>query len=294
MPELPDLRVYLEALRERVVGQRLEYVRTLSPFVLRSVSPPLSAIEGQVVDDLRRVGKRIVFVFPAAHFLVVHLMVAGRFRWSDQANAKLAGRIGLASLGFSNGTLFLTEAAKKKRASLTLLLGEDALEAIDPGGLDVFKCDLSEFRRRLATENHTLKRALTDPRLFSGIGNAYSDEILNAAGLSPVTLTGRLGDAEVERLFEATRQVLTEWTDRLLGEFEGRFPGAGEITAFRPDFSVHGKFGQPCGRCGTAVQRIRYADRETNYCPRCQTGGKVLADRSLSRFLKDDWPRTLD
>jgi len=293
VPDLPDLTVYIDGLRARIVGQTLRRVRLSSPFVLRSVDPPLHEVEGQTVNDIRRLGKRIVLCFPNELFLVFHLMIAGRFRW-EKAGAKGPGRICLAAFDFAPGTLLLTEASPKKRAALHVVRGEAQLAAHDPGGIDVLTADLAVFRTRLLSGNHTLKRALTDPRSFSGIGNAYSDEILHAARLSPVMLTSKLDDIQIERLFDATRGTLATWTTRLLEIFRDRFPGAGDITAFRPDFAAHGRFGQPCPVCASKVQRIRYADNETNYCPRCQTGGKLLADRSLSRLLKSDWPKSID
>ncbi len=293
MPELPDVTIYLEALRPRVVGQPLERVRLASPFILRSVDPPLSAVIGRRVERLHRLGKRIAVDFGDELYLLFHLMIAGRLRW-EKRGAKPPGRIGLAAFDFATGTLLLTEASPKKRAALYVVRGAEALAMHDPGGLEVLGATLDEFHAALRRENHTLKRALTDPRLFSGIGNAYSDEILHAARLSPVQLTGKLVDAEIARLYTATQATLTDWTDRLRLEFGDRFPGAGEITAFRPGFAVHGRYGQPCPVCGGPVQRIRYAENETNYCPNCQTGGRLLADRSLSRLLKDDWPKTLD
>lgn len=294
MPELPDVTVYMESLEKRVVGQVLEKVSLKSPFFLRTFDPMIKVVEGQKVRGIRRIGKRIVFEFKEELFLVFHLMVAGRFRWKEQAGAKLGGKIVLASLEFSNGTLFVTEASKKKRASLHLVKGEAALAELDPGGLEVMDANLQTFSDRLRLRNHTLKRALTDPKLFSGIGNAYSDEILNKAGLSPMLLSKKMRDQDVEKLFETTQSVLTEWTDRLREQFKDRFPGAGDITAFRPEFSAHGQFGNPCKYCGTKIQRIRYAENETNYCPKCQTGGKILSDRSLARLLKDDWPSTVE
>ena len=294
MPELPDVTVYVESLEKRVVGQVLEKVSLKSPFFLRTFNPPIKTIEGQVVRGIRRIGKRIVFEFDRERFLVFHLMVAGRFRWKDQVGAKLGGKIVLASLEFSNGTLFVTEASKKKRASLHLVKGEPVLAEHDPGGLEVMDASLETFSERLRSRNHTLKRALTDPKLFSGIGNAYSDEILNKAGLSPMLLTQKLRDEDAAQLFDTTQSLLAEWIDRLRGQFKDRFPGAGEITAFRPEFSAHGKFGNPCKYCGTTIQRIRYAENETNYCPKCQTSGKILSDRSLARLLKDDWPKTIE
>jgi formamidopyrimidine-DNA glycosylase len=293
MPELPDVTVYIEALQARVIGAPLERLRLASPFVLRSVDPPVAEVIGKPVAAVRRLGKRIVFCFPGSLFAVVHLMIAGRFRW-EKRGAKPPGKLGLAAFDFPTGTLLLTEASPKKRAALYLVRGEAALATHDPGGIDVLLAPLDTFRAALLSETHTLKRSLTDPRLFSGIGNAYSDEILHAARLSPVQLTNRLTDEEIARLYEATRATLQHWTDKLRADFAGRFPGAGEITAFRPDFAAHGKYGHPCPVCGTPVQRIRYAENETNYCPTCQTGGRLLADRSLSRLLKDDWPKTLE
>ncbi len=293
MPELPDVTVYCEVIRERVLQRRIERIRILSPFVLRTFDPPIEAIEGRAVTDVRRLGKRIVLAADDDLFLVIHLMIAGRFRWLKPGQ-KLPGKITLASLEFPDGTLALTEAGTKKRASIHLVRGESQLAAHNPGGIDVLSCSESAFKAALLRENHTLKRSLTDPHLFSGIGNAYSDEILHAAKLSPITLTQRLTEEQIARLFIATRETLTRWTDTLRRQFAGRFPGPGEITAFRPDFAVHGKYDKPCPVCGTAVQRIRYAENETNYCPRCQTEGRILADRSLSRLLKDDWPRTID
>jgi formamidopyrimidine-DNA glycosylase len=293
MPELPDVTIYIEALRPRVVGQPLERVRLASPFVLRSVEPPLAALVGRRVADVRRLGKRIVLCFAGDLYAVIHLMIAGRLRW-ERRGAKPPGRIGLAAFDFPTGTLLLTEASPKKRAALHVVRGAAALAAHDAGGLEVLEARLDDFRAALRRENHTLKRALTDPRLFSGIGNAYSDEILHAARLSPVQLTGTLADAEIARLYRSTQSTLRLWVDHLRREFHGRFPGAGDITAFRPGFAVHGRFGQPCPVCGGPVQRIRYAENETNYCPACQTGGRLLADRSLSRLLKDDWPKTLE
>jgi formamidopyrimidine-DNA glycosylase len=293
MPELPDVTIYLEALRPRIVGQPLERVRLASPFILRSVDPPISAVTGRRVERLHRLGKRIAVDFGDGLYVVLHLMIAGRLRW-ERRGAKPPGKIGLAAFDFPTGTLLLTEASPKKRAALYVVRGADALAAHDPGGLEVLGATVDEFRAVLRRENHTLKRALTDPRLFSGIGNAYSDEILHAARLSPVQLTGKLVDAEIARLHAATQATLREWIERLRAEFGDRFPGAGEITAFRPGFAVHGRYGKPCPVCGAPVQRIRYAENETNYCPNCQTGGRLLADRSLSRLLKDDWPKTLD
>ena len=291
MPELPDITVYIEALESRVVGQRLERTRIAKPFLLRSFDPPITAAEGKTVTGLRRMGKRIVLELEDDLFLVVHLMIAGRLRWQE-GGAKVPGKIGLAAFDFPNGTLILTEAGSKRRASLWLTRGEASLVQFERGGLEVFESTLAEFSERLTRENHTLKRSLTDPRLFSGIGNAYSDEILHRARLSPVKHTRRLSEEQTIRLFDATREVLTEWTTRLRAESKGDFPK--KVTAFREEMAVHGKFGQPCPVCATPVQRIRYADNETNYCPRCQTEGKLLADRALSRLLKQDWPRSID
>ena len=291
MPELPDIQAYLTALESRIVGRQLVHVRLASPFLLRTVQPPVSAVEGQVVRELRRVGKRIAAGFENDLWLVLHLMIAGRLHWRAPG-AKLAGRQSLAAFDFPNGSLVLTEAGAKRRASLQVLAGEDALRAVDPGGIDVFTSDLAAFRAALTTENRTLKRALTDPRFVSGIGNAYSDEILHAAQLSPITLTQKLTTEEWQRLFSATRETLELWTKRLGAEAGDNFPE--KVTAFRKEMAVHGKFGQPCPRCGEKIQRIRYADNETDYCVHCQTGGKVLADRSLSRLLGSDWPRTLE
>src|SRR3989441_1967424 len=291
MPELPDVVVYIEALGERVLGQRLETIRIRSPFVLRTVQPPLEAAEGRALVALRRIGKRIVLGLEGGLFLVIHLMIAGRLRWQPKG-AKVPGRLGLAAFDFTTGTLLLTEAGSKRRASLHLAAGEEALAAFERGGIELLECDLSGFRWALGRESHTLKRALTDPRLLSGIGNAYSDEILHRARLSPMQNTRRLSDDETARLFEATRAVLREWTDRLRRERRGGFPE--KVTAFRDGMAVHGRFGKPCPDCGTAVQRIVHADNECNYCPRCQTEGRVLADRALSRLLKDDWPRTIE
>ncbi len=291
MPELPDITAYIHALEARILGQTLEHVRLGSVFVLRTVDPPVSAAEGRVVTDLRRIGKRIAIGVEGDVWLVIHLMIAGRLHWKPAA-AKIGGRNALLALDFSNGTLTLTEAGSKRRASLHMVRGEQGLADMDPGGVEILSSDLDQFRAALSRENRTLKRALTDPRIISGVGNAYSDEILHAAKMSPVTLTQKLKPEEWERLFTATRAVLTEWIDRLQHEADKAFPE--KVTAFRPEFAVHGKFGQACPRCGSPVQRIRYADNETNYCPTCQTGGKVLADRSLSRLLRSDWPRTLD
>lgn len=291
MPELPDITVYLDALERRILGRPLERVRLASPFLLRTADPPLASAEGCSVGALSRVGKRIAIGLEGELWLVLHLMIAGRLHWRP-AGAKLAGRQTLAALDFPNGTLVLTEAGTQRRCSLHLAQGEAALRAHDPGGLDVLDADLEAFRGTLLRESHTLKRALTDPRLFSGIGNAYSDEILHRARLSPVGMTERLSAAEAETLYRAARDTLTEWTERLRIETGEAFPE--KVTAFRSGMKVHGRFRQPCPDCGTQVQRIRYATNETNYCPRCQTGGRLLADRALSRLLKRDWPRTIE
>jgi formamidopyrimidine-DNA glycosylase len=291
MPELPDVVVYVEALERRILGQPLERVRLASPFVLRSVDPPVAEAEGRRVVAVRRLGKRIVLALEGGLFVVIHLMIAGRLRWRP-AGAKTPGRIGLAAFDFPRGTLVLTEAGSKRRASLHLVKGEAALAGLDRGGLEPLDTSLAAFRDRLVSESHTLKRALTDPRLFSGIGNAYSDEILHRGRLSPVALTRRLDDEAIERLHGATRAVLVEWTDRLRREAGDGFPE--NVTAFREGMAVHGRFREPCPVCGAPVQRIRYADNETNYCPTCQTGGRLLADRGLSRLLKEDWPRSLE
>jgi formamidopyrimidine-DNA glycosylase len=291
MPELPDIAAYLTALESRIVGQRLQRVRIASPFLLRTANPPLASVEGSVVRELRRVGKRIAIGLDEDLWLVLHLMIAGRLHWRP-AKAKLAGRQTLAAFDFPNASLVLTEAGAKRRASLQVVAGEQGLRALDPGGIDVFTSDIAAFRAALMAENRTLKRALTDPRIVSGIGNAYSDEILHAAQLSPIALTHKLSDTEWEHLFAATRETLILWVDRLRAEAATGFPE--KVTAFRKDMAVHGRFGQPCPRCGEQIQRIRYADNETDYCVKCQTGGKLLADRSLSRLLRSDWPRTLD
>ena len=291
MPELPDIAAYITALEPRIVGQRLERVRLGSPFLLRSVQPPLESADGRTVEGLRRVGKRIAIGVEGDLWLVLHLMIAGRLHWK-KPGAKLGGRQNLAAFDFPEGSLLLTEAGSKHRASLHVVSGDENLAAFDAGGIDVFEADLETFRAALTAENHTLKRALTDPRLLSGIGNAYSDEILHAAQLSPIALTQKLTAAEWERLFGATRQTLQMWISKLRAEAEDAFPE--KVTAFRKDMAVHGRYGLPCPRCGDRVLRIRYADKETNYCARCQTGGKVLADRSLSRLLGSDWPRTLE
>jgi formamidopyrimidine-DNA glycosylase len=291
MPELPDIAAYISALESRIVGQPLQRIRLASPFLLRSVQPPLARVEGRTVKELRRIGKRIAIGLEGELWLVLHLMIAGRLHWRPP-EAKLAGRQSLAAFDFPQGSLVLTEAGSKHRASLHLVSGQENLHSFDAGGIDIFAADLETFRAVLTAENHTLKRALTDPRLLSGVGNAYSDEILHAAQLSPITLTQKLKPEEWARLFTATRQTLQLWITRLHAEAESAFPE--KVTAFRKDMAVHGRYGQPCPRCGDKVLRIRYADKETNYCARCQTGGKVLADRSLSRLLGSDWPRTLE
>jgi formamidopyrimidine-DNA glycosylase len=291
LPEYPDITLYIEHLRSRVSNEPLEDVRLASPFFLRSVDPPIREAKGKRVVGLRRLGKRIVFALEDDLFLVIHLMIAGRLRWRPRGT-KPAGRIGLAAFDFPTGTLLVTEASSKKRASLYVVRGEDSLRAHDPGGLDVFAADIERFRVALRRENHTLKRALTDPRLFSGIGNAYSDEILHRARLSPVTLTRRLTDEEERRLFDAAQTTLLDWTERLRREAGDRFPE--KVTAFHAAMAVHGRYGKPCPVCGTQIARIAYADNETNYCARCQTGGRLLADRALSRLMREDWPRTLE
>ncbi|HTC63623.1 MAG TPA: DNA-formamidopyrimidine glycosylase family protein [Candidatus Saccharimonadales bacterium] len=291
MPELPDIAAYISALERRIVGSPIEHVRIASPFLLRTVQPPLSDVEGRTVRGLRRIGKRIAIGVEGDLWLVLHLMIAGRLHWRPH-DATLSGRNNLAAFDFPSGTLVLTEAGSKRRASLHVVQGDEGLRAIDPGGIEVFSADLDSFREALTAENRTLKRALTDPRLISGIGNAYSDEILHAAHLSPVTLTHKLKLEEWERLFASTRQTLALWTERLKAESEKNFPE--KVTAFRKEMAVHGRYGLPCPKCGEKILRIKYADNETNYCARCQTGGKVLADRGLSRLLKSDWPRTLD
>ena len=293
MPELPDVVAYVEALERHVVGQPLERVHLLSPFVLRSVEPPIDSIVGLVVRRVWRVGKRLVLEFDADLFLVIHLMIAGRLRWRAPGKKPGIGpKIVLASFEFPNGTVLFTEASSKKRASIQLVRGEAALRALDPGGLEPLDADLTQFRAALARENHTLKRALTDPHLFSGIGNAYSDEILHAAKLSPLKLTRSLSDEELARLFAATRRTLEAWVERLRRETDTGFPE--KVTAFHDDMAVHGRYKQPCPVCGSPVQRIVYAENECNYCATCQTGGRLLADRSLSRLLKDDWPKSID
>jgi formamidopyrimidine-DNA glycosylase len=291
MPELPDIAAYITALERRILGQPIERVRLASPFLLRTAQPPIGSVEGRVVRELRTIGKRIAIGAEGNLWLVLHLMIAGRLHWRP-AGVKLAGRNSLAAFDFPSGSLVLTEAGAKHRASLYVLEGEEGLRSADPGGMDVFGNDLKAFREALTVENRTLKRALTDPRLLSGIGNAYSDEILHAAELSPIAHTHKLKLEEWERLFAATHATLGLWKDRLCAAAEIDFPE--KVTAFRPDMAVHGRYGKPCPRCGEKIQRIRYADNETNYCARCQTGGKVLADRCLSRLLGSDWPRTLE
>ncbi len=293
MPELPDISAYITALESRIVGQPMTRIRLASPFLLRTVEPALASAEGRTVEKLRRVGKRFAIGMNGDGdlWLVLHLMIAGRLHWRSP-NVKLAGRQNLAAFDFPNGSLVLTEAGAKRRASLHVVSGEASLNSFDAGGIDVFEADQDSFRAALSAENHTLKRALTDPRLLSGIGNAYSDEILHAAQLSPITLTQKLTPQEWKRLYAATRETLQLWIDRLRDEAQSGFPE--KVTAFRKEMAVHGRFGQPCPRCGEKVLRIRYADKETNYCARCQTNGKVLADRGLSRLLGSDWPRTLE
>jgi len=291
MPELPDILAYIEALEPRIIGHPLEHIRLATPFLLRTINPPVSAAEGQIVRELRNLGKRIAFGLDNDLWLVLHLMIAGRLHWRP-VNAKLSGRQNLAAFDFPGGSLVLTEAGTMRRTALHVFCGEEALRSIDPGGIDVFAADLTSFRAALSAQNHTLKRALTDPRLVSGIGNAYSDEILHAARLSPIAQTQKLQSAEWERLFNGTRAILELWIERLSAEARQRFPE--KVTAFREDMAVHGKYGSPCPVCGEKILRIRYADNETNYCARCQTGGKVLADRGLSRLLGSDWPRTLE
>jgi formamidopyrimidine-DNA glycosylase len=291
MPELPDIAAYITALEPRIVGQPMERVRLQSAFLLRTAQPPVKNVESCMVREVRRIGKRIAIGLERDYWLVLHLMLAGRLHWRA-AEAKLAGRNNLAAFDFRNGSLVLTEAGTKRRASLHILTGEEGLRSIDPGGIDIFNSDLESFRAKLMLENRTLKRALTDPRLVSGIGNTYSDEILYAAQLSPVTLTHKLEPHEWERLFAATRDTIELWVDRLRAEAKANFPE--KVTAFRKDMRVHGRYGELCARCGEKIQRIRYAGNETNYCAPCQTGGKLLADRSLSRLLRSDWPRTLE
>jgi formamidopyrimidine-DNA glycosylase len=289
VPELPDIVVYIEALEKRILGQSLERVRIASPFLLRTVDPPLSSVEGKSVVQLRRLGKRICIGLEEDLWLVLHLMIAGRLHWKKRG-AKVSPPRGLAAFDFANGTLLWTEAGSRKRASLHVVAGEAGLRGLDPGGLEVLEADLAHFASALTTANHTLKRALTDPRLFSGIGNAYSDEILFEAKLSPLALTQKLKTEGIERLFAAVRTNLVQWIERLRRESGDKFPE--KVTAFRPGMAVHGRYKEPCPRCGAKIRRIRYASNETNYCPNCQTGGKLLADRALSRLLREDWPRT--
>ena len=291
MPELPDVLTYISALEERIVGKRLERVRIANPFLLRTSEPPVAMVEGRTAKRVRRIGKRIAICLEGDLWLVIHLMIAGRLHWKA-AGATIGGKISLAAFDFENGTLTLTEAGHKRRASLHVIHGEDALASLDPGGIDVFSATFQEFRAALSAQSHTLKRTLTDPRIISGIGNSYSDEILHAAQLSPIALTRKLSDHEWRRLFEATKATLTVWTHRLQSQAGDAFPE--HVTAFHDEMAVHGRYGKPCPRCGSTVQRIRYADNETNYCATCQTGGKLLADRALSRLLGADWPRTLE
>lgn len=291
MPELPDVTVYVELIAAKTAGRQIERVRIASPFVVRSVNPPIRDVEGKTVRDVRRIGKRIAIGLDDDLWLVIHLMIAGRFKWLKQ-DAGISGRISLAAFDFENGTLLLTEAGTRRRASITLVRGEDALREIDRGGVEPLEMDERAFAAQLARENHTLKRSFTDPTLFSGIGNAYSDEIFHRARISPIKLTSRLTTDEVTRLYHATREVLTEWTERLRREAGGEFPA--KVTAFHEEMAVHGRYGKPCPVCGAPVQRIRYASNETNYCARCQTDGRLLADRALSRLLRQDWPRSID
>src|SRR3989475_6593335 len=291
MPDLPDISAYIAALESRIVGEPIEHVRLATPFLLRTVEPPIASVEGRRVCELRRIGKRIAIGVEDDLWLVLHLMIAGRLHWRA-AGAKLAGRNQLAAFDCPNGSLVLTEAGARRRASLHVLKGEENLRAMDPGGIEIFASDLASFQAALTAENRTLKRALTDPRIVSGVGNAYSDEILHAARLSPIVLTQKLKPDEWQRLFAATRRTLKHWIDQLCAEAENEFPE--KVTAFRKNMAVHGRYGEACPTCGEKIQRIRYADNETNYCATCQTGGKVLADRSLSRLLRSDWPRTLD
>jgi formamidopyrimidine-DNA glycosylase len=291
MPEYPDITVYIERLEDLIKGQILEQVRFTSPFLLRTAEPPIDSIKGEKVQGFERIGKRIVFVFAKEHFLVLHLMVSGRLHWRKKG-CVIPAKIGLAALDFPNGSLLIQERGSKKRASLHVVRGREKLAGIDPGGLEFLVASLHDFREALTMENHTLKRALTDPRILSGIGNAYSDEILHRARLSPLLLTQKLNDNQIKQLYNASRETLLEWTQRLRQEVGNRFPE--NVTAYRNGMAVHGRYGKPCPDCDTPIQRIRYASNETNYCPRCQTGGKVLADRALSRLLKKDWPRTIE
>lgn len=292
MPELPDIVVYIECLKPRILGQPIEKIEIRNPFVLRSTDPPIASALTRRITGLRRMGKRIVIEIDNGLFFVIHLMIAGRLRWLPPGTKPPGGKLSLAAIHFPDGILFLTEAGTKRRASIHLVAGADALRDFQRGGLEVFEATVAEFAQRLRSENHTLKRSLTDPQMFSGIGNSYSDEILHRARLSPLMLTSRLSDDDIAALFQATRDVLTEWTDRLRTEAGDGFPE--KVTAFREDMAVHGRFGLPCPDCGGPVQRIRYAENETNYCARCQTGGKLLADRALSRLLKSDWPKSID
>ena len=291
MPELPDITVYIETLRTRILGQEIRGARALNPFVLRTVDPPLSAVVGKHVRTISRLGKRIVIGTDDALYVVIHLMIAGRLRWREGGKT-IAGKLAQAAFEFERGTLYLTEAGSKRRASIHVVQGADALAQFDRGGLEVLDADLAEFASRLKSENHTIKRSLTDPRLFSGIGNSYSDEILHRAKMSPLLLTSRITDEQIVQLFDATKATLIDWTNRLRAEVGGEFPE--KVTAFREGMAVHGRYKLPCPVCGSPVQRIRYADNETNYCARCQTGGRLLADRAMSRLLKQDWPRSID
>ena len=291
MPELPDITVYIEALTARVLAQPLERLRIGNPFIVRTIAPSPAELTGKRIERITRLGKRIVFGLEGDLFLVLHLMIAGRLRWRERG-AAIPGKVGLAAFDFANGTAILTEAGSKRRASIHIVQGADAVAALDPQGLEVFDADLAAFAARLTRDNHTLKRALTDPHIFSGIGNAYSDEILHAARLSPMKMTASLSEREIAILFETTRTTLLDWIDRLRKDAGGDFPE--KVTAFRNDMAVHGRYGQPCPACGAPVQRIVYATNEANYCSRCQTGGRLLSDRAMSRLLKDDWPRTLD
>ena len=291
MPELPDVTVYVECITAKVRGQKIDRVRISNPFVVRSVDPPLYEIEGKTVREVRRIGKRIAIGLDDDLWIVIHLMIAGRFRWL-KPGAKIPGKLGLAAFDFANGSLVLTEAGTQRRASITIVRGETSLAQFDRGGAEPLEIDEKTFEERLVSENHTLKRSFTDPRIFSGIGNAYSDEIFHRARISPIKLTSRLNPEEISRLYRATREVLLEWTERLREEAGGEFPG--KVTAFHDEMAVHGRYGKPCPVCGTPVQRIRYASNETNYCARCQTEGKLLADRALSRLLKQDWPKSID
>ena len=294
MPELPDITIYIEALEPRIVGRAIEHIRVRGPLFVRSFDPPVEAAETRRVNQLSRLGKRIVFELTGDLYIVMHLMIAGRFRWYDQPGQAIPGKVGVAAFDFEHGTLLVTEAATQKRASMHLVRCRPQLAAHDPGGLEVLDADLDAFTAALQRENHTLKQSLTDPRLLSGIGNAYSDEILHTARLSPLKQTDKLSADEITRLYDATLNTLKDWTARLRRQFAGRFPRPGDITAFRPVFAVHGKFDRPCPVCDTRIQRICYAGHETNYCPRCQTAGRLLADRSLSRLLKKDWPKTIE